>query len=382
LLGLVIFQIFAIVFARIYFFGHANGVAKIVGQIIRVRDYRLMVDVLEQARLDHFKSIQFSSPIDHLTFTLPESVAILPVKSAWETLSTDQIEIVSVSVNSSEGQSTLTFNYNRFIFVPYAFAVWLVVSAFAFVPVAVMRRRLVAQFNEDLRNRLDAEIKEKQVELAQLVSHDIRSPLSALNMVLASKGDFTEEKREISKKAVRRINDIANNLLQSNKPKFFKQRAAEETPNRLLLRPVLETIVQEKAFQFSARTNISIRMNLQNIESIFVIAEEADLSRVLSNILNNAIEAIQADGEITIDSSSTSNEVYIEIRDTGRGIPKEHLHHIGRKGYSFGKAGDESGSGLGLYQVYRVIERFGGSVTIHSEVGSGTTVALTLQKAH
>lgn len=381
LLGLVVLLLFAIVFARVYSSGHATSTAKIAGQIIRVRDYRMMLDVLEQARLEHFRSIRFDSPEDRLDFTLPESAALLPRTSTWDKLSTDRIVIESLAANNSEGRSILTFEFDRFLFLPYAVLIWAFVSTLSFLPVTLMRRKLVAQFERELQVRLDSEMKEKRIELAHLVSHDIRSPLSALNMVLAGTSDFTEEKRDIAKKAVRRINDIANNLLQSEKPKLFKQPVAEKTIERLFLTPVIETIFKEKQVQFADRQLISFRMKLVNEEHLFALAEESQLARILSNVLNNAVEAISDKGEISINADATSDPVVIEIHDTGKGLSREHLQRIGQKGFSFGKADGASGSGLGLYHAVKTLERFGGTFAIDSEVGVGTTVTLTLRKA-
>jgi signal transduction histidine kinase len=96
--------------------------------------------------------------------------------------------------------------------------------------------------------------------------------------------------------------------------------------------------------------------------------------QVLLNIFTNAEEAMSVGGEMLISTGieKESGQVWISVKDTGKGIPREHLQKVFDRFFTT----KDSGLGLGLTVVKKVMEAHGGSVQIESSHGNGTKVAL------
>lgn len=107
-----------------------------------------------------------------------------------------------------------------------------------------------------------------------------------------------------------------------------------------------------------------------------VRCQAAQLNQVFMNILANACEAIEGEGDIHIRTYLENDQVYIKISDSGVGIPPENLEKIYDPGFT--TKGVKVGIGLGLSISYKIMEDHGGSIQVESEVGNGTTVTLRL----
>ena len=94
------------------------------------------------------------------------------------------------------------------------------------------------------------------------------------------------------------------------------------------------------------------------------------------NLLVNAARAIEDQGMIQIKTSADKTAVYIEIADSGRGIPSENLNRIFEPGFTTKGVG--VGTGLGLSISYNIIQKHGGKIEVESEVGRGTTFVVIL----
>jgi signal transduction histidine kinase len=107
-----------------------------------------------------------------------------------------------------------------------------------------------------------------------------------------------------------------------------------------------------------------------------VFCDRKQLLRVLTNLLNNAIQAIgqRDDGAITVRIDTEGNRHMIRITDNGPGIPADQAEHIFHPNFTT-KSG---GTGLGLAIVREIIVAQGGTVSFTSEEGSGTTFIVTL----
>jgi len=105
-----------------------------------------------------------------------------------------------------------------------------------------------------------------------------------------------------------------------------------------------------------------------------VYADPDRLSQIIINLLSNAIRAVPEGGSVNLDYGRIASGVYIEISDTGPGIPGEDLPHIFERFYS----GPGGGLGLGLTIVKELVDAHGGEITVNSEAGKGTTVRVTL----
>jgi signal transduction histidine kinase len=228
------------------------------------------------------------------------------------------------------------------------------------------------------------------VDISQQVSHDIRSPLSALNMMLTDLKELPEQKRIIVRSAIQRINDISNTLLdKSKKIDTFKTSLDPKIENlttppfvsRILLTSLVGELLSEKRLQFREKINISIEENFNNAYGYFVDVNPTELKRVISNLINNSIEAFSNNsGSVVVETLGTDKFVSLTISDNGCGIPNTILSKLGSRGFTYGKNNSSSGSGLGIYHAKTTIENLGGTFEIKSSEGCGTIIHIQLPR--
>ena len=114
--------------------------------------------------------------------------------------------------------------------------------------------------------------------------------------------------------------------------------------------------------------------NLGNLPK--TVANPHLLNQMFINLIRNAIQAIEADGIITITTEVKNNYISIEISDNGVGIPIDDIQNIFNPFFTTREVG--SGVGLGLSIAYRIIESHNGNIDVQSELGRGTTFTIRL----
>ena len=115
-----------------------------------------------------------------------------------------------------------------------------------------------------------------------------------------------------------------------------------------------------------------------------VRVDPAKCEQVFTNLLENAVRYGKPGGEVEVLAYALDSEhVFVEVRDNGIGIAEEHLPRLFERFYrvSNSRARHEGGSGLGLAIVKHIVEAHGGTITVKSEEGHGTTFGFTLPKA-
>jgi len=122
---------------------------------------------------------------------------------------------------------------------------------------------------------------------------------------------------------------------------------------------------------------ITINWETQN-DKIIIWSDPYQIRQVLINLLNNAVHALEQNGFISISFNEIKNNVILEIKDNGVGIPKDNLRKIFDPFFST-KSFDE-GSGLGLFVVHKIIDGLDGEIEVTSEVGKGTCFKIQLPK--
>ncbi len=232
---------------------------------------------------------------------------------------------------------------------------------------------------KDLRKKMtvyEEKVKEREklenfkIWSSQL-AHDIRSPLSALDVGMEDLSKLPEEKRLIIQSAVERIRDIANELLAK------KKEVGKELQVHLLS-VLIEELVSEKRMQYKKRKEVNLVTEFKpSSYDLFVQVVASDFKRVLSNLIDNAFESIEGAGEIKMTLQGNEKATLV-IEDTGKGIPNEILPQLMQKGKTFGK---EQGSGLGLFYAKETVESWKGTLRLESKLGKGTQVFLELPRA-
>jgi hypothetical protein len=125
-----------------------------------------------------------------------------------------------------------------------------------------------------------------------------------------------------------------------------------------------------------AKTSVSLLSSL--VDPLISEIEPIEFKRVLSNLINNAAEAMCDQRKITLTVIEKSEKIEIQCADNGKGIPPEILKKLGQLGKTHGK---EGGSGLGLYHAQNSVKKWGGQLKVESELNQGTSVIIGLLKA-
>lgn len=223
---------------------------------------------------------------------------------------------------------------------------------------------------------------EKQKSQAQLskvaaqVAHDIRSPLTALNSLLSQADDLPERQRLMMRNAVQRINDIANNLLAEYKHPQAQQNQYSGEVEACLIYPIIDQVVSEK--RQILENNQSLEFEVADRQALMSYAKvnRAELARVISNLVNNALEATDSiEGLIKITLITNNDELKVMITDNGPGMTEEQLNSI-MSGDQHITSTKSDGHGIGITHAQETLSRFGASFNISSTLGKGTTVEL------
>ena len=210
-------------------------------------------------------------------------------------------------------------------------------------------------------------------KLAAGVAHEINNPLTAVltnSMLLleelTEEDSMYEDLKTIADETLR-CRDIVRGLLE-----FARQEAPAKVESDL--NTIVASMVSLVRKQFSFK-NITIEKSLaDNLPAVKLDRDQ--FQQVIVNMLINAMEAIERDGEIQVETSydKRRQNVVLRIKDTGRGIPED----IRLKLFDPFFTTKDTGTGLGLSISHGIVERHGGTISVESQVGRGTTFTITL----
>jgi signal transduction histidine kinase len=207
----------------------------------------------------------------------------------------------------------------------------------------------------------------KENEVARRIAHDIRSPLAALHVAVSNLSPLIKDYK-IIKSSTQRIEDITNSLT--------RKRACDLSDNkeRILIKSFLDSLIASKRFEFQSSQCEIFLEYLNDSASKYLFVNELELSRTLSNVINNALEAYTGHGLVEIIVDSVNSNLSISVKDQGCGINQKFLNRVFDRDFSMNK----EGSGLGLYYARQFIDSCDGSITLSSDVEVGTCVTLEL----
>ena len=230
------------------------------------------------------------------------------------------------------------------------------------------------------------ELDEMKNDFVRMVSHELRSPLAAIQQQHAVildglAGDLTEKQRELLTRAHAKIQgllDLINDLLDVAKMEAGYGQM-EQVP--LNLRPILAELLEllrERA------ANQGITLHLEAPEDLpFIQADRRSMEEVFTNLLSNAINYSPDGGTVSVAAISHGDYLEVLVKDQGIGIEAEEIPKIFDKFYRVKnpKTRQVIGTGLGLALVKGLIEAHRGTVEVESTVGTGTTFRVKLPTA-
>ncbi|MGH7455204.1 MAG: sensor histidine kinase, partial [bacterium] len=229
------------------------------------------------------------------------------------------------------------------------------------------------------------------------ISHEFRTPLTLILGPLlslrqaSSKTDIEKQCGIIERNALRLLR-LINQLLDLSKLEAGKLRL-QAAPGNLV--PFVKGILY--SFESLAQQeNITLRF-ASAADEVTLYFDSEKMEQILTNVLSNAFKFTPKGGEISVqlsvvsnqlpqDRPSTERRLQITVKDTGSGIPAEHLPHIFERFYQIDEAyfKDQPGSGIGLALAKELVQLHKGEIRVASEVGLGTefTILLPLGKDH
>ncbi len=276
-------------------------------------------------------------------------------------------------------------------------ATWAVVGsgvAFIIIGTLMITRMIVVQ--QERSNREQAQLNEELIQsskmaalgkLAAGVAHEVNNPLAVIREKAGWMRDLLEEEDVKASPNFQEFEDAVNKIEQ------HVERAGNVV-HRMLgfarrMEPVCNDIyVNDVLKQTTAFLDNEIRF--RNIELIWrlntdiptIQSDASQIQQVILNLFNNAIDALDRNGHITVTTGYEPEHdmVSISIRDDGPGMDKEVQRRIFDPFFTTKKVGE--GTGLGLSISYSIISKLGGSIRFESEVGQGTEFIILLPVKH
>jgi signal transduction histidine kinase len=239
--------------------------------------------------------------------------------------------------------------------------------------------QLALRFNQ-MAEKLD-QVESMRRRLIGDVSHELRTPLTAIKgsmeglmdgILPANDGTFQQIHAEAD-----RLNRLVDDLQELSR--------VESHAYPLDIRPVdvtslVRTVTKQLAPSFESKR---ISQDLELTPDLpYILADEDRTIQILTNLTGNALQYTPEGGKITISAKERNGEVQISVRDTGIGIPPEHLPHIFDRFYRVDKSRSRKsggGSGIGLTIARALVEAQGGRISVESSGGEhGSTFLFTL----
>ena len=203
--------------------------------------------------------------------------------------------------------------------------------------------------------------------------HDLKIPITSIMgfVELLKKGTYNQKSQneflDIIYSESQRLLDLVEELLISSDKCKYSQGI-----NKCNVNIQINNYVKALS-PLASKKNVEVIFNVDS-NDIYVSIPESKISRIITNILENAIKYNKEQGKVYINVVQKNDKVNIKIKDTGMGIAENELDKIFAKNYRSASAKNLSipGSGLGLSIAKNFAEEYGGSIDVKSKIGEGT----------
>jgi two-component system phosphate regulon sensor histidine kinase PhoR len=251
---------------------------------------------------------------------------------------------------------------------------------------------IVAKAINELVQKLKSDIvqlkKSEQVRSQFLgnVSHELRTPIFAvqgyLETLLSGAVDDVSVNRSFLEKAqsnLSRLNALLEDLINISQIESGEMKMSFRY---FRINEFLESVAKE--FETTAgNRKVMLKLSVGTTADDEVFGDKDRLRQVLNNLISNAINYNKPKGEVVLSSEKTANGIQVSVRDTGVGVPSEHLSRIFERFYRVDNDRSRAlgGTGLGLAIVKHIIEAHGSQVQVESKMGEGSIFRFLLKNS-
>jgi PAS domain S-box-containing protein len=363
-----------------------------------------VIDVLQDGRLQRIEAAHWDPAMDHLAQQLkrfpPEAARAHPSVTVVETSEPELIESVSdsfleaIAAGPEHLEVLRRLDPQSLLVVPLV-ARGRTLGAFGLfsarpgrhynaddrlLAVELGRRAALAVDNARLYRQAREAVAARD-EVLSIVSHDLGNPLSAVRVSarvldrLLDAGDMERARVQVEgiRGAALQMERLIKDLLEI--------RRIETGRLRLVRRPEqVRQLVEEAARSLhgvAAEKGVTITTRLEDGLHALIRVDADRIQQIFSNLMGNALKFTPRDGVITVAAANAEDGVVFSVRDTGPGIPAEHLPHVFNRFWQASQQGSH-GIGLGLAIAKGLVEAHGGDVVVESEPGQGSLFSFTI----
>lgn len=221
-------------------------------------------------------------------------------------------------------------------------------------------------------------------QLAAGLAHEVRNPLTSIKgfiQLMDKKGDQPPVKNHIQiiLAEIERINKLIGEFQHLARPlenpRFIRVSMGKVVDDVITLMKshcVHKNVNLVASFKGEWTGSSEVKMKMDS-----VIGDEGQLKQVLINIIKNAVDAVDKNGEIQVTLKYQENQVIVDIEDNGKGMSEDVLHKVGTPFFTT----KEDGNGLGLSVCFNIIESHNGTIQVKSQEGKGTVFSVALPYA-
>ena len=239
-------------------------------------------------------------------------------------------------------------------------------------------KRLADTF-DDMLQRLDSAF-QSQKRFLQDASHELKTPIATAQtnievLEMDENADLSDYRRttEVVKRSLDRLDSLSQGLLLLSQGSQPQDGLAEIDLTSLIIEVVTDAQ--------PAAASVSLRLEAADIPpGLKVKGDAIGIKEVLANLVDNAIKYNRPEGKVQVSARAEGPSAIIEVKDTGIGIAAAEQQHVFDRFYRVDKSRSRSqgGSGLGLAIVKKIVEEHGGTVSVESNPGQGSTFRVTL----
>ena len=239
-------------------------------------------------------------------------------------------------------------------------------------PVVIRTRDEIGFLGEafnDMRQSLDRRDEQMQLMLSG-IAHEVRNPLAGMELFCSLLSDeltaHPEQRAHVEKisRELQYLGRVVNDFLR-----FARRRPL--SPERLDAAGLINEVVD--GLMGAARQS-GVELVLEVEDGVELTGEREALRGVIANLVQNALQACDSGGKVTVRVTSSRGWRELEIVDTGRGIPEERRKHIFEPFFTT----KEQGTGLGLALVHKSVQEHGGDIAVQSKPNEGTRFVIRL----